>query len=225
MIAKKDRDGSTVFPGSHLGCDLGTTCADAFDETLARAVPSRSTGAAELLGFGVERDVALGKRSTITLQTNRGQYQAELSGKLGYSECSDGSDPCPFYLGSFEAASSSRVTVRATCKDGGLGRILLDNLVVALSQPAFGIQDGLEDVGFPAGALVVDTAFDVGRSFHARVLGRASDPRVCSSVGPQRRLRPRALTRERDLPRRDLAAPRRLTGRASFDREIRDDAE
>ncbi len=48
-------------------------------------------------------------------------------------------------------------------------RVTLDNLVIGLSQPAFGVSEGGSDaVGFPAGALVVDTAFDVGRD-HVRV--------------------------------------------------------
>jgi len=108
-----------------------------------------------------------------------------LSGEVGYSECmnADGVSGCPFYLGELEAASSRSMTISAKCKDGTEERLMLDNLLIALSQPAFGVAEGgTNAVGFPSGALVVDTAFDIGRD-HARVRRPNRQPVVFSAGG------------------------------------------
>ena len=73
--------------------------------------------------------------------------------------------------------------MEAKCKDGTQERMTLDNLVIALGQPAFGVAEGsTEAVGFPAGSLVMDTAFDVGRD-HARVQRPNREPVFVSAGG------------------------------------------
>lgn len=181
--------GQGLFPGQMLGCDLGTSCYTEFDEHLARSVPRRSSPAEAMLGEGEEYRVALGSTSRLGLSTPGGaSYSTSLTGHVGYSECRDGAaqGPCPFYLGSLTAAAASSVTITMQCEDGTKQRAQLDNLVFSLGQPAFGMAKGgpgETDKGFPAGALILDASFDVGRShFNRRRTNRESA--VVSVDGP-----------------------------------------
>lgn len=112
-----------------------------------------------------------------------------MSGEVAYTECDDDSGPCPFYLASLEAASSKAVTLSATCDDGSTDRITLDNLVLALSQPTFGVEEGgTQSIGFPAAGLILDTAFDATQSeareaSHLRVRRPTRDAIVISVDG------------------------------------------
>lgn len=157
--------GEGVFVGQTLGCELGSTCCLAFDEQLCAATPARTTPANDLLGVGEEYRIALGTLSKVELVTNQGTFSSLLTGSIGYSFCRDGNAgaPCPFYLGSFEALARSNITASMQCADGTTARPTLSNFVVKLSQPAFGISaQGGTSRGFPRGALVLESAFDVG---------------------------------------------------------------
>lgn len=68
----------------------------------------------------------------------------------------------PFYLGSFEALATSAVTAAMTCADSSTAVLRLTDLTVKLSQPAFGIaEEATDNKGFPKGALLFESAFDV----------------------------------------------------------------
>lgn len=164
LILPGQKNGAGVFPSQSLMCDLDSTCCTAFDEELCATVPDRTTAANDLLGVGEEYKVALGSLSTIKIVTAQGTYTSGLTGSTGYSFCRDGNvnGPCPFYLGSFEALATSAITASLTCADNTTERKRISNLVVKLSQPAFGIaEQGTTGKGFPKGALIFESAFDV----------------------------------------------------------------
>ena len=164
LVLPGQEHGEGVFAGESVACALGSTCCAAFDEELCAAAPERATPANDLLGVGQEFGLALGVSSTIQVVTDQGTYGSTLTGSTGYSFCSDGNDtaPCPFYLGSFEALATSGITASMTCADSSVAHPRLTNLSLKLSQPAFGIaQEGTDLKGFPKGALVFESAFDV----------------------------------------------------------------
>jgi hypothetical protein len=172
LIPQVKRHGEGIFPGQQLSCDLGADCWQGFDELVARSVAQRVSPAHAMLFQGEEYRVALGKGSKIEIITNRGTWNAAITGSVGYSGCRDGhaTTPCPFYLGSFEAVAASPVTPTMTCDDGTTGRPTIDDIVVGLTQPAFGIaKQGTSTTqkGFPTGALVAEVSFDVGREHYA----------------------------------------------------------
>lgn len=158
--------GQGVFPGEPLTCSLGSTCYAGFDENLARVVPSRATPAAAVVGDGEEYRVALGSTSKVEVISGTNTAKSTLSGSIGYAACTEGnaSAPCPFYLGSLDAVAQSSITATLSCDDGSRQRKTLSNLVVQLGQPAFGIaQKATTSRGFPSGALVLTSSFDVGQ--------------------------------------------------------------
>jgi len=153
--------------GQSLTCELDSTCCLAFDESLCAAVPDRTTPANDMLGVGQEYLVALGSASEVEIDTGYGAYPSPLTGSAGYSFCKDGSSSsaCPFYLGSFDALATYSISVPLVCDDATTTVQTISDLVVSLSQPAFGIAEGgatATSKGFPSGGLVLETSFDVG---------------------------------------------------------------
>lgn len=172
LIRQSEKRGEGTFPGQLLACELGTSCDSDFDEFLARAVPNRVSPASSMLFTGEEYRVALGSTSKIELTANRGTSSGSLTGSVGYSSCTDGHEnqPCGFYMGSLEVLGGAPIRVSMTCDDGTSARSTIDNLVISLEQPAFGIAkqgSSTTDKGFPAGALIVATSFDVDRSHYS----------------------------------------------------------
>lgn len=170
LVPQSSRHGEGLFPAQQLTCDLGIDCYGDFDEHLARTVPARTTPGGSMISVGEEVRIALGTSSDIEFVTNMGTYTTRLTGSVGYSECSSGhaSAPCAFYLGSLEALAASSVTMDLMCDDGQRDRKTLKNLVVRLTQPAFGVaeQGAGRAKAFPPGALVVETAFTVGGEYY-----------------------------------------------------------
>lgn len=167
LVSGTARNGAGIFGTQSLSCDLGIDCYTAFDERLSEAVPSRLTTTDAPLGVGEEYSVALGTASRIQVVTNKGTYSVRLTGSVGYSFCRDGSAsaPCPFYLGSINAVAASTMSPKMTCADSTEQQITISNLLLGLAQPAYGIAaqgTTVTSKGFPAGSLVLDTAFDVG---------------------------------------------------------------
>jgi hypothetical protein len=169
LLRDTERHGEGIFGTQVVSCDLGVDCHEAFDEYVARAVPDRASPGAEMLGEGEERQVAFGSASQVKLSSGSGSVSSALTGRVGYSQCEGGNDagPCPFYLGSLTAAASTSMTLNVTCADQSRQRVRVENLVLSLSQPAFGI-DAEADAkkGFPAAGLLVETSFDVGREHY-----------------------------------------------------------
>ena len=167
LIARGARRGQGVLGGvQQLTCDLDEDCHLAFDEDLGTTLPARPTVADRPVSVGEEYRVGLGTLSKMEIVSGTKTFSTKLTGSVGYSFCRDGSAfaPCPFYLGSFDAAGAASVTPTLTCADGSKQRVTLSNLVVNLSQPAFGIAESGASTtrkGFPAGALVFEAAFDV----------------------------------------------------------------
>ena len=180
LVRQADRNGAGIFAGQQLSCDLGIDCYTEFDEILGHAVPQRVTPADAMLSKGEEYRVALGPTSTMEIVTDVATFSTGLTGSVGYSSCTDGhgSAPCAFYLGSLDAVAVSAMVPKMTCDDGTIGKPILENLQLALSQPAFGIaEQGSSTIrkGFPPGGLVVDTTFDVdGEHFTTRRPNRAT---------------------------------------------------
>ena len=156
-IADSRADGSGLFTGASLDCDLRDDCADAFDEDLAIARPRRPTSMEQPLDRGVEwqLDVSGTVEADSTVATTN--VMASLSGSIGYSECAAGNDdgPCPFYLGSLELTLDEPLTISLEC--GGPPEVhVLEELSVRLVQPALGIAEEDTDWrAFPSGALVL----------------------------------------------------------------------
>jgi len=168
LVSGPARNGAGIFGTQSLSCDLGVDCHTAFDERLSEAMPSRVTTADAPAGVGEEYSVALGTASRVQVITNAGTYTGRLTGSVGYSFCRDGSAtaPCPFYIGSINAVSASTISPKMMCADFTEQQISITNLILKLAQPAFGIAaqgTTVTSKGFPAGSLVLDTAFDVGR--------------------------------------------------------------
>lgn len=124
------------------------------------------------LGAGEEYRVALGTAtSKVQVITSVGTYTARLTGSIGYSYCKGGSAsaPCPFYVGSLDALAASSVTPTMQCADGTTSTKTISNLVTKLAQPAFGIAaqgSSSTNKGFPPGALVFESAFDIGSAHY-----------------------------------------------------------
>jgi len=173
LVLPDRKSGEGFFEGQSLACELDSTCCNAFDESLCPAVPDRTTPANDALGIGQEYLVALARSSNVQLHTVDGTYSSRLSGSAGYSFCRDGSATaaCPFYLGSFAALATNPITVPLTCEDGSTTVQLLEDFTVTLSQPAFGIAEGggmAAAKGFPAGGLIFETSFTVGRQHFSK---------------------------------------------------------
>jgi hypothetical protein len=165
LILDAQKNGEGIFPSQSLACSLDSSCCSAFDENVCSAVPHRVTPANDLLGVGQEFKVALGSQSSIKVVTGQGTYISGMTGSIGYSFCAGGNAlaPCPFYLGSFESVATSALNTTVKCSDNSTARVRIENLFVRLSQPAFGIaEQGTNQKGFPRGALVFESAFDVG---------------------------------------------------------------
>jgi len=165
LVPEAQKSGQGLFGSQSLACRLDSTCCADFDEDLCAAVPDRTTPANEPLGTGEEYRVALASSSKVEIVTNVGTYSSTLTGSAGYSFCEEGntSAPCPFYLGSFDALAAADITASVECSDNTQTRVTVSDLVVKLSQPAFGIAEaGSNMKGFPTGGLVFETSFDVG---------------------------------------------------------------
>jgi hypothetical protein len=153
-IPSGEQDGSGLFAGDALGCDLEGDCCRAFDEDLCAARPARPTAASQPLGRGEEVRVDLGTAgSHATFITPGSIASLPLTGTAGYSLCTDpAKGACPFYLGSLSITATGSVTVTDTCSDHSLFSATVTDLDLELLQPAFGIDvEGVQ--AFPRGAL------------------------------------------------------------------------
>lgn len=78
---------------------------------------------------------------------------------------------CPFYLGSLTATATSDLTVTMECEDETQAEVTLENLTFDLAQPAFGIAAlGSASKGFPAGALLFESYFEVDAASYGAVM-------------------------------------------------------
>jgi hypothetical protein len=168
-------DGSGIFTGESLSCDIQGDCCLDFDEHLCMAAPRRVTPADFPLGVGQEVVVAIDSNES-KLEVTDGETVSSvvLYGDVGFSRCRDGNDtaPCPFYLGSLTAKSIGSIKIPVTCPNEQVIHRTLYWLTVNLAQPAMGIaQEGTDLVGFPAGALVFDANFTLGGGTEMDVRG------------------------------------------------------
>ena len=165
LIAQGDEDGSGIFMGQSLSCNLATTCCEDFDEDICPASLERDTTATLQLGRGEEYRLAIAGASEVEINTNAGTWTSGLAGEVGFSLCPDGNQqaPCPFYLGSAEVEATATPTITLDCPDGSQRSEQMTDLEISLLQPAFGI-DGQNNntKGFPAGGLVLEASATVG---------------------------------------------------------------
>lgn len=153
-IPEDARDGSSLFTGQSLTCDLERDCCTAFDEDLCPSKLFRPTSVDLPLGRGEEVLVNIGTISSkATFITPGASVSMPLVGEAGYSRCRDGGT-CPFYVGSLAVTGASPVTVSDTCPDSSAFSAVVSDFDLELLQPAFGIADsGSNEKAFPTGAL------------------------------------------------------------------------
>jgi hypothetical protein len=122
------------------------------------------------LGVGEERTFDLDYlNSKLSAEAEGEDDLSRLTGTVGLSLCpaGNGSAPCPFYLGHLNMTAVSALEVEIECPDESPTTLTLDNLVIRLSQPAFGISaTGTDEVAFPPGALIFEGEFDVGATHY-----------------------------------------------------------
>ena len=186
------QDASGIFGTETLSCSLGIDCHLAFDEDLASTVPRRSTPASSMAGVGEEWRVTVSGELEADSMDATSPETADLSGSVGFSECTEGNDnaPCPFYLGSLELELDEPLELELSC-GGSLFTHELEELTISLAQPAFGIaKEGTGLRGFPPGAVVLETqgvvdgvTFETRRANHNPVKMVASNGWV-SMLGP-----------------------------------------
>jgi hypothetical protein len=164
------RDGSGVFDGQSLACNLETDCCEAFDEALCTTRARRPTSATMPLARGEEQRLQLDTAaSKLAFITPNATATMPLAGTLGYSTCPEGETgtTCPFYLGSFDLTSTSPVMVADTCPDGSTLAMTVSDLDITLLQPAIGIADANSyHKGFPKGALYFQGDIVVDANHH-----------------------------------------------------------
>ncbi len=169
-IADARADGSGIFTGAALNCDLRDSCAAAFDEDLAIARPRRPTSMGEPLGRNQEWFVQVGGTVSADSPDAPNPVAVALEGTMGFSHCAGGnaSASCPFYLGSLDLEITDPLTIALEC-DGSTEVHVLDSLSLRLAQPAMGIAPtNSQWRGFPEGALVFEAEGVVdGAPFHA----------------------------------------------------------
>jgi hypothetical protein len=166
------RDGSGLFTGQSLGCDLHRDCCTEFDEDVCPAKPFRPTAVDLPSGRGEAVLVNVGtSASKATFITPAASVSMPLVGEAGYSRCRDGGT-CPFYVGSLAVSGASSVNVVDTCPDSSAFSVTVTDFDLELLQPAFGIADsGSNDKAFPAGALHLQGMITVdGLSFTIRAV-------------------------------------------------------
>lgn len=164
-IAAADQDGSGIFTGQQLTCNLTGSCCDEFDEDVCVAIPRRVTPGPDVLTVGQEYRLAIGGTSELTIATSAGSWTSDLSGTVGHSLCPGGSSsgPCPFYLGSASVTATQQPSITLGCSDGSQEILALNAATFELGQPALGIDpQGTSSKGFPPGALVLDASLTLG---------------------------------------------------------------
>lgn len=174
-IPDSTADGSGIFSGQALSCDLESDCCEAFDEAVCAAQSKRTTEARQPLFRGEEQRLLLGvggSASKVELITPNATASMDLGGEVGYSICPDGETgtTCPFYLGSLSLTGTGPTTVADTCPDNSSLSLVVSDLDVQLLQPAMGIADAnTYNKAFPPGALFIQADFTVnGESFTVR---------------------------------------------------------
>jgi len=186
-IPTAERDGSGIFTGESLTCDLHSDCGFEFDEDLCTAAPARVTPQSQPLETHEELHVVLETAQSSVESTSGTADSSSLSGELGYSLCRDGNkfESCPFYIGSMHLEASSSLDVDLECPDGTFETVTLDNLEIDLAQPAMGIDEkGSKDKGFPTRSLVLDATFDVASLPYA-IRGLNEIPVLVSADGDE----------------------------------------
>lgn len=152
-------DGSGVFAGQSLACELELDCCEVFDEALCAARAQRPTSAMMPLARGEEQRLQIGTTaSKVEFITPTATTAMPLMGTMGYSMCPEGETgaTCPFYLGSLDVSATSSATIADTCPDTSTFTMTVDDFAITLLQPAIGIADaGSYQKGFPQGALYI----------------------------------------------------------------------
>ncbi|MBX7080380.1 MAG: hypothetical protein K1X88_14380 [Nannocystaceae bacterium] len=161
-------DGTDLFVGQSLDCNLESDCCESFDEGLCAASPRRTSAAQEPVGRGEEWLLTVAGAVGADSSFAESPVYASLEGVVGYSECVEGNveGPCPFYLGSLELELAEPLTIVLDC--GSPATHVLESLTISLVQPAFGMAEEDTDwKAFPPGALVFEGQGEVdGMPFH-----------------------------------------------------------
>lgn len=109
--------------------------------------------------------------SSLEIITNTGTWTRSLTGTAGHSPCRDGnaSAPCPYYLGSLAATTTSAVTASVQCSDSSTLQATVSSMQFSLAQPAFGIEKAAStERGFPPGALIIETTATINGQTYVR---------------------------------------------------------
>ncbi|MCX4244538.1 alpha/beta hydrolase family protein [Paraliomyxa miuraensis] len=156
-IPASAEDGSGIFFGQSLACNLEADCCEAFDEAVCAARSKRPTPAMMPLARGEEQRLVLDTAaSKVEFITPTATATMPLWGTMGYSMCPKGETgtTCPFYLGSLTITGTSTATIVESCPDASTLTMAVGDLDIELLQPAMGIADaGSYLKGFPKGAL------------------------------------------------------------------------
>jgi hypothetical protein len=156
-IPASAEDGSGIFSGQSLTCNLEADCCEAFDEAVCAARSRRPTPATLPLARGEEQRLQLGTAaSKVEFITPAATATMPLTGTMGYSMCTEGETgtTCPFHLGSLTVTGTSPATIVDTCPDASTFAMVVSDLDIELLQPAMGIADASSYLkGFPKGAL------------------------------------------------------------------------
>ena len=186
-VADEDADGSGIFPGQALDCDVRSSCCEVFDEELCAAAPLRPTPATAVLGRGEEFRAHIGGLlSRLSISTPSTTTSRRVEGTAGYSLCPlDADEPCPFYLGSLDLSLVNPIAVEESCADGSTFSATLDALDLGMLQPAFGIDsESSHHAALPVGSLFAQAQFTAaGFPFTVRAVNEEPVEVVASGLG------------------------------------------
>lgn len=161
IIPSAFQDGSGLFAGQSLSCNLHSCAAD-FDERLGPAIPARVTPAGHPLGLGQEWELTVTGAAHAGSDDAMADTDATLTGTIGYSFCEEGDGVnCAFYIGALHLEATETLEIDLDC-GGGSEEHEIDDLEVDLIQPAFGIsENGTSYKAFPPLSLVVTASAEV----------------------------------------------------------------
>lgn len=157
-IADDQVDGSGLFMGESLACNLHSDCCEQFDETaVCIAAPARVTPAGAPLGTGEEWVLAVEGMTLAESSYAEDEVTADMTGTIGYSFCREGDQvSCPFYVGSMELTLTEPLVLDLDCS-GSTETHELEDLEIRLAQPALGVaQNGTSWKAFPPRGVVVE---------------------------------------------------------------------
>lgn len=152
-------DGSDLFTGESLTCDLRTDCCEEFSEDICAARLDRATEAGQPLGRGEAWVLDVAGVTWADSSFADAPVTASMTGSIGYTFCAEGDGTsCPFYLGSLELELSEPLELELECN--GVPQVHeLESLEIRLAQPAFGVaQHGSSWKAFPPGSVMLDAS-------------------------------------------------------------------